>query len=162
MSRARIATLREAKGWKDYRFERGGVPKARFPRSSGSLGKGAKRPKSFGRYCGIQKTQVDRCSPQILVPNPQHVLPLPEVAFEAHALGDLEARDDTPLPRLRPGSIGIRAQMPSIGCPNGSLSASFRLAGNTRYRLLTNRLRRYASLSHRPGFGKESEAFYTQ
>jgi hypothetical protein len=44
--------------------------------------------------------------------------PLAKVALEAHALGDLEARDDTPLPRLRPGSIGIHAQMPSIGCPN--------------------------------------------
>ena len=40
-----------------------------------------------------------------------------------------------------------------------SLSASFRLAGNTRHRLLTNRLRCYASLSHRPGFARESEAF---
>ena len=43
-----------------------------------------------------------------------------------------------------------------------SLSASFRLAGNTRHRLLTNRLRCYASLSHRPGFARESEALYTQ
>ena len=69
--------------------------------------------------------QLDRCSPQISVPNPQHVLPLPEVAFEAHALGDPEARDDTPLPRLRPGSIGIHAQMPSIGCPNVRLPPHF-------------------------------------
>ena len=44
-----------------------------------------------------------------------------------------------------------------------ALASHFRnrvgVAGNTRHRLLTNRLRCYASLSQRPGFERESEAF---
>ena len=53
-----------------------------------------------------------------------------------------EARDDTPLPRLRPGSIGTHAQLPSIGCPKFAFRL-IPLARNTRHPLLTNRLRCY-------------------
>jgi hypothetical protein len=42
-----------------------------------------------------------------LFANPQQVLPLAKVTLEAHALGDLEARDDTPLDLLTglPGAL---------------------------------------------------------
>jgi hypothetical protein len=41
------------------------------------------------------------------IPNPQQLLPLPEVTFEAHAPGNLKRRDQTALDLLAglPGSL---------------------------------------------------------
>ena len=74
--------------------------------------------------------------------------PTAKFALRAHALGDPEARDDTPPPSSSPsGSDRYPRQDAFDRLSQCSLSASFRLAGNTRHRLLTNRLRCYASLS---------------
>ena len=96
------------------REQDGGVPKARLSRSSGNSRKGAKRPKS---HCGIQKMQLDRCSPRFQSPTRNTCCHCRKSPLKPMLWRPGSSRY-TPLPRLRPGSIGIHAQMPSIGCPN--------------------------------------------
>ena len=74
----------------------------------------AHRPKAFMRLGGVMIAEEapgrSRGKPRS-ISDPQQVLPLAKVALEAHALGNLEARDDAPLDLLA-GLSGRFARSP--------------------------------------------------
>ena len=69
--------------------------------------------------------------------NPQEVLPLSKVALEAHALGGLKCRDDTPLDLLAglSGSFACSPVLPSrlIEVRNKSFAIEVRSAAFQEY-----------------------------
>jgi hypothetical protein len=99
---------------------------------------------------GSQTPAFSGCCRKFSIADPQQMLPLPELALEAHAFSDLKCRDDTPLdllPRLS-GCLACSTRLPA-----GLIILSYE---KTFPRLFTGRIRITLEVSNDPSYNSSS------